>query len=112
VQGEWFAALTSGAHGTERERGPHLRGVDADRSAPPGRGREGGRARGCRLALIGGSHLSGERTRARLTGPSWAVRAELGFSIFLNFEMTFLFVFSMEFNSNSNNSNMCIKQKE
>jgi hypothetical protein len=65
---------------------------------------EGERARG--LAPIGGTPLSdteGVRARAQggagLNEPTWA---ELGFSIFREFLIAFLFIFSRVFNSNSN----------
>jgi hypothetical protein len=55
------------------------------------------------LAPIGGTRLSGRGgagagARARLNGPAWA---EMAFSIFLEFLLTFLFIFSRVFNSNS-----------
>jgi hypothetical protein len=40
---EQAMTLTDGARGIERERGTRARGIGADRSAPPGRGREGAR---------------------------------------------------------------------
>jgi hypothetical protein len=43
----------------------------------------------------------GESARARV-GPAWANWAELVFSIFREFLMPFLFIFSRVFNSNSN----------
>jgi hypothetical protein len=43
-------ALTDGARGTERGWGARMRGIGADRSAPPGRGREGVWTRGRELA--------------------------------------------------------------
>jgi energy-converting hydrogenase Eha subunit G len=70
--------------------------ANADRWVPPFR--QSGRARG-------------------LAGLGWAEWAECGFSIFWNFPKAFLFIFSMDFKSNSNpiqiqtNSNMFIKQK-
>jgi hypothetical protein len=65
----------------------------ADRSGPPGSGRERrGRARGRnRLAWA----------RAGV-GLAWANWVELVFSIFREFLMPFLFIFSRVFNSNSN----------
>jgi hypothetical protein len=53
------------------------------------------------LALTGGTRLSGRgggRARAGLNGPAWA---EMAFSIFLEFLLPFLFIFSRVFNSNS-----------
>jgi hypothetical protein len=65
-----------------------------------GRGRRT-RGRGC----VHGGEIVGERletvvgARAGLNGPTWA---ELAFSIFLEFLLPFLFIFSRVFNSNSN----------
>jgi hypothetical protein len=57
------------------------------------------------LAPTGGTRLSGRRSAqararagARLNGSSWA---EMAFSIFLEFLLPFLFIFSRVFNSNS-----------
>jgi hypothetical protein len=57
------------------------------------------------LAPTGGTRLSGSggtRARARagagLNGPAWV---EMAFSIFLEFLLPFLFIFSSVFNSNS-----------
>jgi hypothetical protein len=51
--------LTSRARNAEKERGAHAMEVGPDRSAPPGKGREGARACGCGLSLTGGTHLLG-----------------------------------------------------
>jgi hypothetical protein len=58
------------------------------------------------LAPTGGARLSGTegkraraRARARLSGLVWA---KLPFSFFLEFLLSFLFIFSRVFNSNSN----------
>jgi hypothetical protein len=54
------------------------------------------------LALTGGTRLSdtgGAQARAGLNGPTWA---DLAFSIFMEFLLPFLFIFSRVFNSNSN----------
>jgi hypothetical protein len=113
VQGEQHVGLTGGARGTERvgraREGSSCRqvsptrqreresGVGADRRDPPVR--RSGRARG----------------RLGRAGLNWA---KIGFSFFLNFEISFSFYFlygiqfKFNHNSNSNNSNMCIKQKE
>ena len=65
------SALTRGSHGIEREQGACANETGADRSAPPGRGRGGVRARERGLALIGGAHLSGRvSARVRLAGLS------------------------------------------
>jgi hypothetical protein len=70
--------MVRGANGRgprNRESGTRARGVGANRSALPGRGRKGGRAREHRLELTGGFHLSGGVSkrdrlgRARLFGP-------------------------------------------
>jgi hypothetical protein len=65
------STLTSGAYCVERESDARARGNGADRSDPPGRGREGV---GSRQA---GPGYQGEGAGARggLTGPDWA---ELG----------------------------------
>jgi hypothetical protein len=83
----------------DRERGAGARGrTSADRSGPRDRERE--RERGAiGLAPTGGTHLSGRggaRARAGLNGPAWA---EMAFSIFLEFLLPFLFIFSRVFNS-------------
>jgi hypothetical protein len=58
--------------------------------------------RGRGLSLIGGVHLSGNAgARSR---PSWAELgrgAEFGFSFSLEFLMPFIFIFFMDFKSNS-----------
>jgi hypothetical protein len=85
----------------ERESGRGGGGeTGADSSGPRGREREGA----LRLAPIGGARLLDTRDArvregARLNGPTWA---EMAFSIFLEFLLPFLFVFSRVFNSNSN----------
>jgi hypothetical protein len=59
----------------------------------------------------------GWREGAREAGLRWACWAKLRFSIFLEFPVAFLFIFSRVSKSNSNQiqiqtiSNMCIKQK-
>jgi hypothetical protein len=75
--------------------------TSADKSAPPGSKRERGRESACGMALIGRVGLSGQGEHAGL-GLSWAGWAELGFSFSLEFVMPFLFIFSMDFKSNSN----------
>jgi hypothetical protein len=74
-------APTAQHHGAERER---ERGESALGLAPTG---------GTRLPDAGGA-----RTRAGLNGPTWV---ESVFSIFLEFLLPFLFIFSRVFNSNS-----------
>jgi hypothetical protein len=66
------------AHGTEREGEKRARG-GADRRETP-------------VMLRGGARGLG------LNGPAWA---EMAFSIFLEFLLPFLFIFSRVFNSNS-----------
>jgi hypothetical protein len=73
VRGERVTALTGWAHGAERGSAREAVGSGTDKSAPPGRGREGARARW--LAPTGGALLAeGGRRRAwaRKAGPSWA----------------------------------------
>jgi hypothetical protein len=104
--------LTGGDGGTEREREREREREQARArdTAPTGLAhgatRERGRERARWLAPIGGARLSGTegaraRTRARagLIGLAWA---EMAFSIFLEFLLPFLFIFSRVFNSNSN----------
>jgi hypothetical protein len=71
ARGERATTLTDGARRIERDLGAHEREAGADRSAPPGRGREEASMRGRGLTLIGGVRLSG-RERARTQAwPSW-----------------------------------------
>jgi hypothetical protein len=103
----------------QRER-THERAVSADRADPPDSERERARERRNWRRQVG---PTGQRERARererrwrqvgstcrrtrvrshgLAGPDWAVWAKTSFSIFWNFQMLFLFIFSMEFNSNA-----------
>jgi hypothetical protein len=62
-----------GSHGAEREEGGT---TGADRVAPLGRGRGGGGARGEKLPLTGGAHLSGS-ANAR-AWPRWAALGRFG----------------------------------
>jgi hypothetical protein len=85
----------------ERESGHACEGNDTDRTGPPGSERERGeRARG-QNRLTGGGPPVSAGARAGV-GPPWANWAKLGFSIFREFLMPFLFIFSRVFNSNSN----------
>ena len=54
-----FSELTRRAREAERQKGARARATGADRGAPQGRGRGGGGARGEKLPLTGGAHLSG-----------------------------------------------------
>jgi hypothetical protein len=76
------------------------------------------RARAKETTPIGGARLTeGGQARARLTGPSWAVLGRDGFFPFSSKFLIVFFLFSLgmqiksNHNSNSNNSSMCIKQK-
>jgi hypothetical protein len=77
----------------------------ADRSGPPGRGREGEGARGQELGLMGRMAKRGRELGCFL------------FFFYSEFLIHFLFIFSFEFksnqttNSNLNISNICLKQK-
>jgi hypothetical protein len=84
---------TDRPHKAVRERGREGARVGADRRDPPvrHRGRAGASVRG-----------------AGLNGPTWA---ELGFSIFREFLIAFLFIFSRVFNSNSNQVSNSIQIK-
>jgi hypothetical protein len=77
-----FSELTRRAREAEREKGARARATGADRAAPLGRAKGGGGARG-ETAADRCSPLG-------WTGPVWA---ELRFSIFLEFLITFLFYF-------------------
>jgi hypothetical protein len=92
------SALTGGPHCAEREWDTRVRGIGADRSAPPGtgRGEEGTRGRG--LAPTGGARLS-EGGRARTCG--WMGQVGLrglkwGFLFSFEFAIDFLFIFSRD----------------
>jgi hypothetical protein len=91
-----------GRRDRERERVGARQKNGADSSAPQSSEREGVSALG--LMPTGRARLSGTegtraRARARLSGLVWA---ELTFSFFLEFLISFLFIFSKVFNSNSN----------
>jgi hypothetical protein len=58
--------------------------------------------RGRGQSVAGGVHLSGDASARGLAGPNWAGWAELSFPFFLEFLISFLFIFSRVFNSNSN----------
>jgi hypothetical protein len=83
--------------GAERGRAGARERTSADRSGPRDREwerseRAGLRRQGARLSDIGGC------ARAGLIGLAWA---KMAFSIFLEFLLPFLFIFSRVFNSNS-----------
>jgi hypothetical protein len=91
--------LTSGDGGSERERARGKRTASTALAHGAERERERGRERALRFAPTGGARLSdtwGTRARAGLNGLTWA---ELAFSIFLEFLLPFLFIFSRVFNS-------------
>jgi hypothetical protein len=102
----WASAGGGGALGSRRQgerarqRAQMREGRWVSRARGLGRGRRT-RGRGC----VHGGEIVGERletvvgARAGLNGPTWA---ELAFSIFLEFLLPFLFIFSRVFNSNSN----------
>jgi hypothetical protein len=77
-------APTGQSHRAARERGREGARVCADRRGPPVRHRDA---------------WTWARAGAGLNGLPWA---ELGFPIFLEFLLPFLFIFSRVFNSNSN----------
>jgi hypothetical protein len=87
--------LTERAYETEKEEGHTGEATGADKSAPLGSEREGGKGARDRLSLTGGARLSGAaHARARgLTGSSWAGLGQNDFSFFLNFLIPFLFLF-------------------
>jgi hypothetical protein len=94
--------LTGGVRGAEKESGRACERNGADKTGPLGSGREtGDRARG-RDWSTGGVCLSARAgARARPTWANWATLAFF-FSISREFLMSFLFIFSRVFNSNSN----------
>jgi hypothetical protein len=63
-----------------------------DKRDPGGREREGEGVQERDLPLVGGLHRS-DSAGARGAGPTWASWAEFGFSIFLEFLISFLFYF-------------------
>jgi hypothetical protein len=92
--------LTGRDGGIEREGADARKGNSADSSAPRCSERERGE-RALELAPTGGTCLSNTgdaRAQSRLNGPTWA---EMAFSIFPEFLLPFLFIFSRVFNSNS-----------
>jgi hypothetical protein len=78
----------------QRGNGTRARGIGADRSAPPGRGRGGAGIRGRESAP---TPLARGRGWLGWTGPTWA---EIGFPCSSEFLIHFLFIFSMDFKSN------------
>jgi hypothetical protein len=98
-------ALTGGVGGVERGRVGVGESNSADRSAPRSserareRGRSGLRRQAGSACQEQGRAGTGARAWAGLNGLPWA---ELAFPIFLEFLLSFLFIFSRVFNSNSN----------
>jgi hypothetical protein len=77
----------------------------ADRLGPPGSGRERGGKRACGRNRLTARASARVRARARAragAGPAGLTWAKMGFSIFLEFLVPFLFIFSRVFNSNPN----------
>jgi hypothetical protein len=76
---------------TEKEEGRAGEATGADKSAPLGSEREGGKGARDRLSLTGGARLSGAAgARARgLAGPSYAGLGQKGFSFFPEFPNSF-----------------------
>jgi hypothetical protein len=87
--------LAERARKIEKEEGREGEATGADKSAPLGSEREGGKGARDILLLTG---VAGSWARG-LTGPSWAGLGQKGFSFFLNFLIAFLFLFSRIFNS-------------
>jgi hypothetical protein len=92
--------LIGGDGGTEREGAGAHEGNNADSSTPRCSEREREEI-ALGLAPTGGTRLSDKgdaraRAWARLNGPAWA---EMAVSIFLEFLLPFLFIFSRVFNS-------------
>jgi hypothetical protein len=109
-------ALTGQTHQTARESGRASEGTGGDKLVPPGRGREHARER--ETVATGGVHLSADA--GALAWPGWARLGCLGqnkFFYLLEFPnaFSFYFLYGIQFkcnhNSNSNNSNIFIKQK-
>jgi hypothetical protein len=95
---------SAGQRERERESGRACERNGADRTSPLGSGRERAETARMQNRLTSGGRLSaraGTRALARAR-PAWANCAELDFSIFREFLMPFLFIFSRVFNSNSN----------
>jgi hypothetical protein len=113
------SALIGRTHRAARGSGCEHEGIGADYPAPPGRGRERERERerGRGPSLIGGTHLLGVAGARGLAGLDQAKWDEISFSFSRDFQNAFIFIFSMDLKSNSNQiqiqtiSNMCIKQK-
>jgi hypothetical protein len=94
--------LAEQAREVEREEGRAGEETGADNSAPLCSEREGGKRAWDNLPLTGGARLSGAAgARARAAGPGGLVWARMDFSFFLNFLISFPFLFSRVFNPNS-----------
>jgi hypothetical protein len=89
--------LAERARETEKEEGRASEATGADKLAPLGSEREGGKGAGQTVADRRGPPVRGSRrTGAR---PGWAGLGQNGFSFFLNLLIPFLFLFSRIFNS-------------
>jgi hypothetical protein len=98
------STLIGWTHRAARGSGRANEGIGADKLAPPADG-EGERARASAGVADADRRVSPVRWSGRtrgLAGLDWAKWAEFGFPIFLEFPNAFLFIFSMEFKSNSN----------
>jgi hypothetical protein len=85
-----------GPQNSERRCAPEE--ISADKSAPLGSERERGERAGagwCRQAGTTCQREAGARGGGGLDGPIWAVWAKIRFSIFLEFQNAFLFLFSL-----------------
>jgi hypothetical protein len=110
----------AGSHGSESEGGGRWAREEtgAENLVPPSSERERGRECGCGPSLRGGIYLSGNAGARGLAGLDWACWVETGLSFSREFRIAFLFIFTMDFKSNSNQiqiqtiPNMCIKQKD
>jgi hypothetical protein len=97
-----FSVLIGRACEADRKKGVRARASGADRTAPLGRGRGGGSARGEKTAAERWNPLIRRHGRVAWLGRAGPVWAELVFSFSREFLIAFLFIFSRVFNSNSN----------
>jgi hypothetical protein len=93
-----FSVLTGRAREAESKKGSRARAIGADRTAPLGRGRGGGSARGEKTAAHRWNPRVRRRGRAAWLGRAGTVWAELVFSFSREFLIAFLFIFSRVFN--------------
>jgi hypothetical protein len=101
--GKWLIALMRRAHEAKTERGRAGKGGRRRHTGPTGQ-REGERAGGKKLSLTGGVHLlrsAGMRAWLRWAGLG-RFGLKWGFSFSREFLLSFLFIVSRVFNSNSN----------